>query len=71
MGEDGRSATRLAAAAGEFYADLRLAPLLRQLLAHSGRLLDAVAGSVSLLDPAGDRYRKLAETGASCRRRVR
>lgn len=59
--------TRLAAAAGALYGDLRLAPLLRQLLAHSGRLLDAAAGSVSLLDPAGDHYGKLAERGASCR----
>lgn len=57
----------LASAAAELYDDLRLPPLLRRLLAHSGRLLDAVAASVSLVDPTRTRYAKIAERGVSCR----
>ena len=57
----------LAAAAAELYDDHRLPPLLRRLLAHSGRLLDAVAASVSLVDPTRTRYAKIAERGVSCR----
>ncbi len=58
--------TRLNAAATEFYADLRLTPLLRQLLVHSSSLVNAVAGSISLVDATRGRYAKLAEHGASC-----
>jgi DNA-binding CsgD family transcriptional regulator len=57
----------LGAAAAELYGDLRLAPLLRQLLTHSSRLLQGVAGSVSIVDPGRQRYAKMAESGASCR----
>jgi len=57
---------RLDVAATEFYSDLRVAPLLRQLLSHSENLVGAVAGSISLVDTAGHRYTKLAERGASC-----
>ena len=61
-----RDRLRLGSAATEFYGDLRLSPLLRQVLEHSSRLLDAVAGSISLIDSARDRYAKMAEHGASC-----
>lgn len=54
------------AAASEFYGDLRLPPLLRQLLDHSTRLLGAAASSISLVEPAGDRYGKIAQSGVSC-----
>jgi DNA-binding CsgD family transcriptional regulator len=57
----------LASAAADLYDDLRLPPLLRRLLAHSGRLLDAVAATVSLVDPSRTRYAKIAERGVSCR----
>jgi DNA-binding CsgD family transcriptional regulator len=56
----------LGAAAADLYGELRLPPLLRQLLEHSNRLLGAVASSVSLVEAGGDRYRKIAETGVSC-----
>lgn len=62
---DGRSA--LGSAGTEFYGDLRLSPLLRGVIAHSGELLGAAAGSVSLLDPGRGRYTKVAERGAACR----
>lgn len=58
---------RLGPAATDIYGDPRLAPLLRRLLVHSSRLLDAVAGSISLIGPGRDRYAKVAERGASCR----
>lgn len=52
--------------AAELYGDLRLPPLLRQLLRHSNRLLGATASSISLVDPARGRYGKIAESGVSC-----
>lgn len=58
---------RLRQVAAELYDDLRLAVVLRQLLAHSGRLLGVDAGSVSLVDADAGTYRKVAERGASCR----
>jgi DNA-binding CsgD family transcriptional regulator len=51
---------------GSLYADPPLSSILRQLLRHSRRLVGAMAGSVSLVDPARDRYAKMAEYGASC-----
>lgn len=57
---------QLQSAATELYSDPRLAPFLRQLLARSGDLVGAVAGSISLVDTTQDRYTKLAERGASC-----
>lgn len=57
----------LGVAAAELYGDLRLTPLLRQLLAHSSRLLQGVAGSISIVDAGRQRYAKMAESGASCR----
>ncbi len=53
--------------AAELYSDLRLAPLLRRLLARSGDLVGATAGSFSMVDDARHRYVKLAEHGAFCR----
>ena len=53
-------------AATELYADPRLGPLMRQLLALSSGLVDAVASSVSLVDPTQHSYIKMAEHGASC-----
>jgi DNA-binding CsgD family transcriptional regulator len=40
--------------------------LLQRLVLSSRRLLQATAGSVSLVDATGDRYAKLAERGTSC-----
>jgi DNA-binding CsgD family transcriptional regulator len=56
----------LGSAAAALYGDVRLPPLLHQLLEHSNRLLGAVASSVSLVEAAGDRYEKVAERGVSC-----
>jgi len=53
-------------AATELYADPRLGPLLRQLLAMSSSLVGAAASSVSLVDPTQHTYIKMAEHGASC-----
>lgn len=57
----------LRSAAAELYDDLRLSRILSRLLEQSGRLLGAVAGSISLVDAAGGRYAKAAERGAACR----
>jgi len=57
----------LESAASDLYGDLRLPPLLGRLLSHSTRLMDAVASSISLVEPGGDRYGKMAEAGVSCR----
>ncbi len=62
----GPTAGSWGSAASELYGDLRLPPLLRQLLDHSTRLLGAAASSISLVEPAGDRYGKIAQTGVSC-----
>jgi DNA-binding CsgD family transcriptional regulator len=48
------------------YADLRITPVLRRLLTHSRELLQTVAGSVSLVDPALGSYAKVAESGVAC-----
>ncbi|AGZ42913.1 LuxR C-terminal-related transcriptional regulator [Actinoplanes friuliensis] len=58
---------RLDEAVADVYGDLRLAPVLRRLLRHTGRLTGSVAGSVSLIDADHGRYVKAAEYGASCR----
>src|SRR6478752_6911942 len=66
-GNPGLGAVPLAATAfGSLYADPPLSSILGQLLRHSRRLVGAMAGSVSLVDPARDRYAKMAEYGASC-----
>ncbi|GAB4081609.1 GAF domain-containing protein [Modestobacter muralis] len=44
-----------------------VAGLLRRLITSSGSLVQAAAGSVSLVDGSWDRYAKLAEHGTSCR----
>jgi DNA-binding CsgD family transcriptional regulator len=62
-----RDEQALGAAASAFYADLRLTPVLRQVLKHSDELLGGAAGSISLVEPSRDRYVKAAERGASCR----
>ena len=62
----GSAAGSWGAAASALYGDLRLSPLLRQLLDHSTRLLGATASSISVVQPAGDRYEKIAQTGVSC-----
>jgi DNA-binding CsgD family transcriptional regulator len=54
-------------AVADVYGDLRLAPVLRRLLRHTGRLTGSVAGSVSLIDADRGCYVKAAEWGASCR----
>jgi DNA-binding CsgD family transcriptional regulator len=64
---NGPAAGSWGSAASALYGDLRLSPLLRQLLDHSTRLLGAAASSISLVEPAGDRYGKIAQTGVSCR----
>ncbi|WP_250036323.1 LuxR C-terminal-related transcriptional regulator [Paractinoplanes maris] len=58
---------RLDAAIADVYGDLRLAPVLRRLLRHSGRLTGSAAGSISLVDAARGHYVKAAEIGAHCR----
>jgi transcriptional regulator with GAF, ATPase, and Fis domain len=69
--QDGRvppgAVPRLDDAAGEFYADLPLSPLLHRVLTHSRRLLGTVAGSISLVQHDRERYFKVAEYGTSCR----
>ncbi len=55
-----------AAGFGALSVDVPLSSILRQLLRQSRRLVGAMAGSVSLVDPARDRYAKMAEYGASC-----
>lgn len=57
---------RLAEAVADIYGDLRLTPVLGQLLRHTGRLTGAAAGSVSLIDAGRGCYVKMAEYGASC-----
>ncbi len=59
-------ALRLREAAVALYEDLRLTPILSRLLQQSGQLLDARAGSISILDAASARYAKAAERGAAC-----
>ncbi|MCZ2831094.1 LuxR C-terminal-related transcriptional regulator [Modestobacter sp. VKM Ac-2986] len=44
-----------------------VAGLLRRLITSSGSLVQAAAGSVSLVEGSRDRYAKLAERGTSCR----
>ncbi len=61
------SRPELAELAAEFYADLRLSPFLGRLLTRSAELVGTPAGSISLVDPAVDRYRKVAERGTNCR----
>jgi DNA-binding CsgD family transcriptional regulator len=53
-------------AVADVYGDLRLAPVLRRLLRHTGRLTGSAAGSVSLIDADRGRYVKVAEYGAAC-----
>ena len=60
-------AFRLDEAVADVYGDLRLAPVLRRLLRHTGRLTGSAAGSVSLIDAEHGCYVKAAEYGASCR----
>lgn len=57
---------RLDEAVADVYGDLRLAPVLRRLLRHTGRLTGSAAGSVSLIDAERGCYVKVAEYGASC-----
>ncbi|MBG0564928.1 LuxR C-terminal-related transcriptional regulator [Actinoplanes aureus] len=57
---------RLDEAVADVYGDLRLAPVLRRLLRHTGRLTGSVAGSVSLIDAGRGCYVKAAEYGAHC-----
>jgi DNA-binding NarL/FixJ family response regulator len=57
---------RLDEAVADVYGDLRLAPVLRRLLQHSGRLTGSLAGSVSLIDAGRGCYVKAAEYGAHC-----
>jgi DNA-binding CsgD family transcriptional regulator len=58
---------RLDEAVADVYGDLRLAPVLRRLLRHTGLLTGSTAGSVSLVDASHGVYMKAAEFGASCR----
>lgn len=77
MVDDDRASTeppaRSPAAAGldravrDLYGDLRLTPMLHSLLAHSRRAVDALAGSISIIDGHEGSYRKLAERGVPCR----
>ncbi|UIJ35949.1 LuxR C-terminal-related transcriptional regulator [Allobranchiibius sp. GilTou73] len=62
-----RSRLGLDVEAAQLYADVRLTPFLRRLLARSGSLLRTSAGSISLVDQDHQRYHKVAERGALCR----
>lgn len=53
--------------ASELYRDLRLVPLLRQLVKTSCRMADAVGGSISMVDASTGRYTKVAEIGTACK----
>jgi DNA-binding CsgD family transcriptional regulator len=61
-----RQVFRFDEAVADVYGDLRLAPVLRRLLRHTGRLTGSVAGSVSLIDADRGCYVKAAEYGAFC-----
>ena len=64
-GRDG-AVFRLDEAVADVFGDLRLAPVLRRLLAQTRRLTGSVAGSVSLVDAEHGRYVKVAEYGDFC-----
>lgn len=57
----------LSAHASQLYDDLRLMPMLRQLLRTSCDLTRALGGSISLVDHHAGRYTKVAEVGTACR----
>lgn len=57
----------LASSAGDLYCDLGLTPLLSRLMEVVCRLTEAAGGSVSLLNPTGEAYVKVAERGTDCR----
>jgi len=59
------SAPDLRGSVEELYGDLRLAPVLRNVLQQSTRLLGGVGGSLSVLDTGAQRYTKIAEAGVS------
>lgn len=67
----GAEAFSLGSAAAALYGDLRLTPMLGQLLGQSGRLLDVMAGSISLVEVGGSHYTKVAERGAYCQAGMR
>ena len=54
-------------AVADVHGEPPLAPVLRRLLRHSGRLAGSTAGTISLVDAAHGHYLKAAEVGASCR----
>jgi len=62
----GQSHRREAAVAGK-NGEPPLAPVLRRLLRHTGRIAGTTAGTISLIDAARGHYLKAAEVGASCR----
>jgi DNA-binding CsgD family transcriptional regulator len=57
---------RLGRAVADVYADLRLAPVLQSLLAHSRSVARTRAGSVSVVAAASGTYVKVAEEGIPC-----
>lgn len=64
--EPSGSAACLGASASVFYEDLRLAPLLGNVVQQSRRLLGGAGGSLSVLDTGALRYTKIAEAGVAC-----
>lgn len=62
----GAPAPVLRGSAEQFYGDLRLGPLLRNVVEQSHRLLGGVGGSLSVLDTGAERYTKIAESGVAC-----
>jgi signal transduction protein with GAF and PtsI domain len=57
---------RLQALAEDLSEEVEVGPLLDRILAHSTRLLDGAAGSISLVDEDAGYYRKAADLGVAC-----
>lgn len=68
-GPDGGAGTSSALdrAVGRLYGERRLTQVLRTLLRSSEAVAGNVAGSVSVIDPTTQTYRKVAERGVLCR----
>jgi DNA-binding CsgD family transcriptional regulator len=57
---------RLGSVASEVYGDLRLEPVLRRIIDHSGAVAGTTSGAISIVDGDAGRYTKAAERGVAC-----
>ncbi|MBW4043218.1 MAG: GAF domain-containing protein [Acidobacteria bacterium] len=57
---------RLDSAAAEVYGDLRLEPVLRRIIDHTGTVAGSGSGAISIVDGDAGRYTKAAERGVAC-----